>query len=102
MTKAQTRGQFDWLVELGGAIAFGLAVGFAAFKLAPSLDLAPAAPMIASAAGAFGLGLLAMRAVKPEPREHALAGFAVETIERREDVLLLDTLDEEPLLLTEV
>jgi hypothetical protein len=97
MDEARIRARYDWLVEVAGALAPGLGAGFAAFKLAPSFGFATAAAMTVSGLTAFGLGLLGMRAVRPEPREHVLAGFRVEPIER--DGLLPDGIAEEPLLL---
>jgi hypothetical protein len=112
MDEAQTRARFDWLVELGGAVAPGLAAGVAAFKLAPSFEFASAPAMTASAVAFFGLGLLAMRAVKPEPRQHELAVLGIEPIEMGEEPLLREdvaspcccsrTSEEEPLLLEDV
>lgn len=102
MDDVRIRARFDGLVELGGAAALGLAAGFAGLRLAPSLQLAPAAAMTASAAACFGLGMLAMRAVKPDQRAHALAEFHVEPMANDDDVLLLDVIHDEPLLLTDV
>jgi len=101
MDDVRPKARFDWLVDLGGAIAPALAAGFAAFKLAPSLGWPPAAAVAASAAGSFALGLWAMRLVKPEMRTHVLSNFDVEPIRaiESEEPLLLDTLYEEPLLL---
>ena len=56
MDEARDRARFDWLVELAGALAPGLAAGFAALKLAPSLGVAPPAAMTASGFGGFGAG----------------------------------------------
>ena len=97
MDEARIDARFDWLAELGGALASALAAGFAVFKLAPSFGIAPAAAMTAAGLPAFGLGLLAMQKVKPEPREYALAGFGIEPIDSGE--LLLDVIAEAPLLL---
>lgn len=97
MDEARIKARHDWLVELGGAVAPGLAAGFAAFKLAPSFGFDSVAAMTAAGIAAFGLGLLAMRAVRPEPRDFALAGFSAEPIAR--DELLLEVIAEEPLLL---
>jgi hypothetical protein len=104
MNEAQTRARFDGPVEVGGALAPGLAAGFAALKLAPSFGFPPAAAIVASASAVFAVGLLIMRAVAPEPREHALAGFSVDPIEPnvREEPLLLDVSCEEPLLLEDL
>jgi hypothetical protein len=98
------KARFDWLAELAGATALGLAAGFAAFKLAPSLGFTAPIAMILSGTALFALGLLAMRAVRPEAREHALADIGVAPLERLEadEPLLLETLYEEPLLLTDV
>ncbi|HUP67487.1 MAG TPA: hypothetical protein VM145_04660, partial [Sphingomicrobium sp.] len=95
------RNRFDWLAELGGATAIALAAGFAAFKLAPALELAAPMMMTASGGGFFALGLLVMRAVKPDAREHALADLGLEPIETAaaDDCLLLDVPYEKPLLL---
>jgi hypothetical protein len=91
MDEAHIKARFDWLVELGGAAAPGLAAGYAALKLAPTLALAPAAAMAAAGSAGFGLGLLAMRVVRPSPRAHALPGFAVAPVEAvAGEPLLLD------------
>lgn len=99
MEMAQNRGRFDWLVELGGAAALTAALGFAGFKLAPSLGFSPALAMTESGAVAFALGFLAMQMVDPESREHRLAEFSVDPVSVIEDPLLLDVRYEEPLLL---
>ena len=99
MDDLHPRARFDWLMELGGAIAPGLAAGFAAFKLAPSLSLAPELSSVASAGGFFAIGLAAMRAVTPEPRKFGLRDFGFEPLECQDEPLLLDTPHEEPLLL---
>lgn len=108
MDAAQQRARFDWLAETAGASALALAVGLAGLKAAPSLDAGP--PAVGLAAGlAFGLGVLAMRAVPAEPREHALPAFALLPVEAGElrlncpaDELLLDSPVDEPLLLEDV
>ena len=69
-----------------------------AFKLAPSLAVAPSVAMTASGFGGFGLGLLVMRMVKPAPRSHALMDFQLVPIEAVEEPLLLDDIYEEPLV----
>ena len=94
------RARFDWLVELGGASALGLAAGFAALKAAPSLALPGPPAMTAGAFAFFSLGMMAMRAVRPESLEHVLEGFAIDPI--AVDELLLDEIVEEPLLLDDV
>ncbi len=99
MDNVQTKARFDWLVELSGAIAPGLAAGFVALRLAQSSGHPSAVATSVSAAAFFGVGLVAMRAVKPESREHALAEFSIKPIETDEEPLLLDTPYEEPLLL---
>lgn len=99
MTMA-VRARFDWLAELGGAAALGLAAGFSALAAAPSLGLAPAASMVFGAAGGFALGLAAMRAVRPEARSHALPALAVPALE--DEPLLLEDVAEEPLLLDQI
>ena len=103
MDDAKTGARFDWLVELGGAGAPGLSAGFAALKLAPTFGVAPAMATAAIGSAGFGLGLLAMRLVKPAPRKLPLPVFPVAPIAVAEnDVLLLDERYEEPLLLTEI
>jgi len=103
MDEAQTGARFDWLVDLGGALAPGLAAAFAALKLAPTWGFVPPAAMAATGSAGFGLGMLAMRLVKPGPRRHPLAEFNVVPIETGEEpVLLLEEIYEEPLLLTEI
>lgn len=99
MTMA-VKARFDWLAELGGASALGLAAGFSALAAAPSLGLAPAASMVFAAAGGFALGLAAMRAVRPEARSHALPALAVPSLE--EEPLLLEDVVAEPLLLDQI
>lgn len=99
MDEARIKARYDWLAELGGAVALGLAAGFAALKLSPSFALAPAAAMTASGVAAFGMGLLAMRAVKPEPRGFALAGLGEGPAAHGE--LALNSIVQEPLLLEE-
>jgi hypothetical protein len=101
MDDAQPKARLDWLVELGGAMAPALAAGFAAYQLAPSLGFGGAGAMMVAASACFALGVLAMRAVKPEVRAYPMASFAVDPIApvEVEEPLLLDTLYEEPLLL---
>lgn len=94
------RGRFDWLVELGGASALGLAAGYAAFKAAPSFALPGMTATTACGFAFFGLGLAAMRAVRPASPKLVLDEFAVEPIAAGE--LLLDEIFEEPLLLDDV
>ena len=101
--------RFDWLVELAGAAAPGLAAGFAALKLAPSFGFAPAAAMAASGLAGFAVGLLGMRAVRPGAREHAFAGFNLEPIAAdlfrssvAEELLLLEDLYEAPVPIEDV
>ncbi len=96
MDDVRHRARFDWLVEIAGAAAAGLAAGYAALKLAPSMGFFPAAGMTLSGMAAFGLGLLGMRAVKPEAREHAFSDFRLEPIGAGE---MLKSAAEEPLLL---
>jgi hypothetical protein len=96
MDDVRHRARFDWLVEVTGAAAAGLAAGFAALKLAPSFGFAPVAGMTASGLAVFSLGLLGMRMVKPDAREHAFAEFSFEPIGTVE---MMDAAGEEPLLL---
>ncbi len=103
MDATKTGEKFDWLVDLGGALAPGLSTAFAALKLAPSLAISPPMAMATAGSAGFGLGLIVMRLVRPGPRQHALAEFGVAPIEvGEESELLLDQRYEEPLLLTEV
>jgi hypothetical protein len=103
MDEAQTAARFDWVVELAGALAPGVAAGFAALKLAPSWGVAPGITMTAVGAAGFGFGLLFMRMVRGESAEHALAAFTVVPIEADADhELLLDQPAEQPLLLTDM
>lgn len=102
MGMAQIKGRFDWLAEFGGAAGFAVAIGFVAFKLAPSLGLVPALAMTGSGAVGFALGFLAMRMVDPESREHRLADFTVDAVVMAEQTLLLETVYEEPLLLEDL
>ena len=101
MKESRIRARFDWVVEVAGALALALAAGFAGLKLAPWLGFAPPAAMAALAVAGFGVGLLAMRLVRPAPRSHALAGFEIAPIEAGEEPLLLEVPYEEPLLLEE-
>ena len=103
MDAAQARARFDWLVELGGALAPGLSAAFAALKLAPSWGIAPPVAMAATGSAGFGIGWLGMRLVKPGPRQHMLAEFDLAPLGVAEEpVLLLEKRHEEPLLLTEI
>ena len=97
MDEVRHRARFDWLVELAGAAAPGLAAGFAALKLAPSFGFAPAVGMAASGLAAFGAGLFGMRAVRPGAREHAFPGLRIESIDAGD--LLASNVPAEPLLL---
>jgi hypothetical protein len=99
MERVRSRAKFDWLVELAGAVVLAISAGFAGLKLAPSLSYAAATAMAASAVAGLALGLVAMRLVKPAPRQLALAPFEIGPVEAREGVLLLDNFYEEPLLL---
>ena len=104
MDGALTKARFDWVVELGGALALAHSAGFAALKLAPSWGVAPSVAMGTAAAAGFGFALLVMLAVKPGPTEHALAAFAVVPIvegpgQPAEEPLLLTDVFEEALLL---
>lgn len=108
MDAVRHRARFDWLIELGGASAFGLGCAYAAYKLAPSFGLAPPTAAIASGFGFFLLGMLAMRAAHGGPATHRLADFVIAPVESSEllldlpvamDELLLDAPVDEPLLL---
>lgn len=94
------RARFDWLAELGGAAALGLAGGYAAFKAAPSLAVPGAEAMAVAGLAFFGLGSLAMRVVPLTRPSYPLPDFALEPLDR--DVLLLDEVAEEPLLLDQI
>lgn len=103
MDDVRHRARFDWLAEIAGAAAAGLAAGFSALKLAPSFGLVPAAGMTASGLAVFGLGWLGMRAIKPDAREHVISDFNFEPIGAggmvgvvAEEPLLLDVVYEEP------
>jgi hypothetical protein len=107
MDAALHRARYDWLAETAGASALALAIGYAGLKAAPSLSANT--PVVMLVAGlAFGLGVLAMRAVPPAPREQALPAFALAPIEAGELLpdcpaeLLLDNPIDEPLLLQDV
>ena len=100
MPALMERARFDWLVELGGASALGLAAGYAALKAAPSLGLPGPAAMTAGGFAFFSLGIALMRAVGPGSPELALEEFAVAPVAA--DDLLLDEHFEEPLLLDEI
>ena len=99
MDEVRNRARFDWLVELAGAAAPGLAAGFAALKLAPSFAFDPAAGMAASGLAAFAVGVLGMRAVRPGAREHAFADLRLEPIAVD---MFQGTVGEEPLLLEDL
>lgn len=103
MDGTHTKAKLDWLVELAGAWALAMAGGYAAWKAAPSFDWPGAAAMTGGGFGSFALGMLAMRAVPPEPRTLVLATFDVEALPSAEpsqdEPLLLDILYEDPLLL---
>lgn len=99
MDDVRQRARFDWLVEIAGAAAAGLAAGFSALKLAPSFGLVPAASMTASGLAVFGLGWLGMRAIKSDAREHVISDFNLEAIEEEG---ILAAVAEEPLLLDDV
>jgi hypothetical protein len=101
MGGARHKARFDWLVEIGGAAAFALATGFAAFKAGPTFGFKPAPAMLSGGFGSLALGLLAMRAAGPDPRTHALPEFAVDPL-AVDDVLELTEVAEEPLLLDTV
>lgn len=94
------RAKFDWLAELGGAAALGLAGGYAALLAAPSLSVPGAGAMMAAGLALFGLGMCAMRAVPPAGRRHALPDFALEPLAL--DTLMLDDVWDEPLLLDQI
>lgn len=94
------RAKFDWLAELGGAAALGLAGGYATLKAAPSLALPGAEAMTAGGLALFGLGMVAMRAVPPTRPTLALPDFPLEPV--MPGTLLLDEVAEEPLLLDQL
>jgi|GEM_PF-3591405 len=96
----QPKARFDWLVELAGASALAVAAGYAALKAAPALAVPAPATMTASGFAFFAFGLLAMRAVKPDPQGHSLPDIQVEPIVAAE--LLLDQDDPDELLLEAV
>lgn len=105
------RARFDWLAELGGASALGLAAGYAALKLAPSFALPAPMAITASGLASAGLGLLVMKSVRSAPRSHALPQFSIGPLDPdellltdrfEEPLLLQDRFDDEPLLLDEV
>jgi hypothetical protein len=93
------RARLDWLIELGGASALALAIGFAGLRLAPSLAYPPVAAALASLL-AMGMGLAVMRMVPPGARKYALPDFAIPSDDAGE--LLLDCPVDEPLLLEDV
>ena len=95
MDKVAPRARFDWLVEVVGAAAAGLAAGFATFKLSPSLALDTVVGLSTSGMAAFALGLLAMRAVRPSEREHTFASLSLNPIEID---AMAETVASEPLL----
>lgn len=108
MEMVRQRARFDWLIELGGASAFGLGCAYAALKLAPSFGWPTQAAAVASGFVFFTIGMLVMRIAHGGPATHRLADFAVGPVECDApwldmpvavDELLLDTPYEEPLLL---
>lgn len=94
------RARFDWLAELIGASALGLAAGYSALKAAPTLAVPGPAAMTMGSVGLFALGLVAMRSVQPAPRSYALPDFDLAPVAA--DELLLDKVHVEPLLLDDV
>ncbi|MES2903017.1 MAG: hypothetical protein V4696_02425 [Pseudomonadota bacterium] len=80
MSKAQDRGQYDWLVELAGALVPAGTAGIAAMLLAPSYGLSPEAALLAGFGGMFVLALASMRAVPAEPRRLNLPAFEPMTL----------------------
>lgn len=99
METAEHKARFDWLVELAGAAALAVAAGYAALKVAPSLAWPAPVAMTASSLGFFAFGLLAMRAVRPDPRGHVLPEIRIDPFVGE---LLLDQVAEEELLLVDV
>ena len=108
MDVVRHRARFDWLIELGGALVFGLGCAYAALKLAPSFALAPPVAAIGCGTSFFLLGMLALRAAHGGPATHRLADFAIAPVESTEllldlpittDELLLEVPFNEPLLL---
>ncbi len=86
MSKAQDRGQLDWLVEVAGAAAPAMAAAFAAAKIAP-LNGWPVAPVLLIGAATFAAAFIAMRFIPAETRFLALPKFHGVVLE---DELLLD------------
>lgn len=76
------------MVELAGAAAPALAVGYAALKLAPELGWPLPISLLAASSAGFALAYAAIRAVAPEPRVLDLAAFDLHDIVDQE--LLLD------------
>lgn len=89
MEMVRQRARFDWLIELGGASAFGLGCAYAALKLAPSFAWPPQTATVASGFAFFAIGMLVMRTAHGRPTTHRLADFAVGPVES--DALWLDT-----------
>ena len=108
MSKAQDRGQLDWLVEVAGASAPAMAASFAAAKLAP-LNGWPVGPAsLIGGVATFAVAFIAMRIIPAETRMLALPQFHGVVLE---DELLLDQpvdadfdelLLDQPLMETEV
>ena len=86
MSKAQDRGQYDWLVELTGAFVLAGAAAFAAGKLAPVNGWS--VPVCVAVAGLAALvaGLAIMRVIPPKQRRLAVAPF--EPLPLEEELLL--------------
>lgn len=93
------KARFDWLVELGGALTLAAAAAYSAFKAAPSFAWPAPVATTVSGFAFFGLAMVTMKAIRPAPRQHRIAGFDVEPMETE---LLLDDPWLGPLLLDDV
>lgn len=111
MEMVEHKARFDWLVEIAGASALAVAAGYAGLKAAPLLALPAPAAMTASGFGFFAIGMLAMRAVQPDPHGHPLPQIRIEPIgtaellldrEYQDELLLKTAVDDDVLLLEDV
>jgi hypothetical protein len=104
MRGMRQQARFDWLAELAGAAAIAVAGGYAALRIAPSFAWSAPGAMTGTAFAGFAAGLLAMKLVRPAPRQMQIPGFALADADAALSLepLLLDTIYEEPLLLDDI
>ncbi len=104
MQGMRQQARFDWLAELAGAAAIAVAGGYAALRIAPSFAWSAPGAMTGTGFAGFAAGLLAMKLVRPAPRQMPIGAFALTDADAALSLepLLLDTIYEEPLLLDDV